>query len=86
MFVILVYDVGTKRVQKVMKRCRNYLHHVQRSVFEGNLTEAQLQRLKDELKGLIDVRMDAVSIYTVGSVRFSSKETIGISSDIEMIK
>ena len=86
MFVILVYDVGQKRVQKVMKKCRNYLHHVQRSVFEGNITEAQLSRLKNELTDLIDVRCDAVCIYTVGSLRYSSKESIGVCNGIELIR
>lgn len=50
MFVILVYDVKTKRNNKILKICRKYLRHVQKSVFEGNLTEAKLKRLKNELK------------------------------------
>ena len=35
MYVILTYDVGAKRVSKVMKTCRKYMVHVQKSVFEG---------------------------------------------------
>lgn len=50
MFVILVYDVKAKRNNKILKTCRKYLRHVQKSVFEGNLTEAKLKRLKNELK------------------------------------
>ena len=80
MFVILVYDVGKKRVQRVMKKCRGYLSHVQRSVFEGNLTQAQLDRLKGELRELIEPREDAVCIYKVGSYRFTSRETIGVET------
>ena len=34
MFVIVTYDVSSKRVVKVMKTCRKYLTHVQKSVFE----------------------------------------------------
>ena len=34
MFVILVYDVGEKRVAKVLKICRKYLTWVQNSVLE----------------------------------------------------
>lgn len=81
MFVILVYDVGKKRVQRVMKKCRGYLNHVQRSVFEGNLTEAQLNHLKNELRELIEPREDAVCIYKVGSYRYTSRETIGVEND-----
>ena len=85
MFVILVYDVNQKRVQKVMKKCRGYLHHVQRSVFEGNLTESQLKKLKNELMDLINVKTDAITIYTVGSMRYSTKESIGAFQEITPI-
>ena len=85
MFVILAYDVNQKRVHRVLKKCRGYLHHVQKSVFEGNLTEAQLNRLKKELLELIDVRQDAVTIYTVGALRFAAKESIGVCQDISTI-
>lgn len=48
MYVVLTYDVNEKRVQKAMKVCRKYLVHVQKSVFEGNITEAKLKKLKKE--------------------------------------
>ena len=50
MFVIVTYDVNEKRNNKVLKICRKYLVHVQKSVFEGNITEAKLRKLKSELK------------------------------------
>ena len=43
MFVILTYDIGAKRVSKIMKICRKYLLHVQRSVFEGNITRSSFE-------------------------------------------
>ena len=42
MYVIVVYDVNAKRNNKVLKTCRRFLTHVQRSVFEGTITEARL--------------------------------------------
>lgn len=54
MFVILVYDVGQKRVAKALKTCRKYLYWVQNSVFEGDITEANLTKLKIELLNVID--------------------------------
>lgn len=46
MFVIVVYDINRKRVGRALKICRKYLVHVQKSVFEGNITEGQLKQLK----------------------------------------
>ena len=54
MFVILTYDVNTKRVAKVMKTCRKYLRHVQYSVFEGAITDGRLRELKCELESLVN--------------------------------
>ena len=49
MFVIVTYDVATKRVAKVMNTCRKYLTHVQKSVFDGMITEGKLKSLIGEL-------------------------------------
>lgn len=77
-YVILVYDVKKKRVQKVMKICRKYLNHLQNSVFEGNITEAKLNRLKNEIKSAIDVKNDSVCVFRLDSTKYISKEQIGI--------
>ena len=55
MYVILVYDIksddgGAKALSKTFKICKKYLTHIQNSVFEGELSEAQLLKLKMELK------------------------------------
>lgn len=81
MFVILTYDVNQKRVGKVLKRCRKYLVHVQKSVFEGNITESKLNKLKKELRGIIDYDNDAICIYTMQSLQNMSKEQIGVIED-----
>ena len=44
MYVVFVYDTAAERNPKILRPCRQYLHHVQRSVFEGALTPAQLRR------------------------------------------
>ena len=56
MFVILTNDVNSKRDNKVTKTCRRYLTHEQKSVFEGVITKAKLDRLKEELKKLVDTK------------------------------
>ena len=81
MYVILTYDVGVKRVAKVMKTCRKFLMHEQKSVFEGSLTNAELSRLKSALVKLIEPDSDRVSIYEFKSLKYSSKERIGLIAD-----
>ena len=78
MYVILVYDIHQKRVGKDLKICRKYLIHIQKSVFEGNITESKLKALKEELGHLIDTQMDSVIIYHLDSVKYTKKEQIGI--------
>ena len=79
MYVILTYDINKKRVSKALKICRKYLSHRQRSVFDGIITGAKLDRLKSELKILIDPEIDSVHIYEFDSLKFSRKEEIGLT-------
>ena len=50
MFIILVYDINKKRVAKIHNICRKYIYPVQRSVFEGEITQKQLKKLMEELE------------------------------------
>ncbi|MDI6871018.1 MAG: CRISPR-associated endonuclease Cas2 [Bacillota bacterium] len=77
MFVILVYDVRVERVAKVLKKCRQYLYWIQNSVFEGEISEASLRRLKLELQGMIDKEEDSVVIYQFRTTKYSSREILG---------
>ena len=78
MYVILTYDVKKKRLAKVMKTCRKYLLHVQKSVFEGQLTEGTLNRLKKELANIVVTDEDAVCIYEMESLKYTKKEKLGV--------
>ena len=64
MYVIIVYDVGEKRVSKMLKLCRQYLCWIQNSVLEGELSEAKLQELQIKMKGIINKEEDSVIIFT----------------------
>ncbi|MBR4026481.1 MAG: CRISPR-associated endonuclease Cas2 [Lachnospiraceae bacterium] len=79
MFIIITYDVASKRVAKVMKTCRKYLTHVQKSVFEGMITEGKLKRLKEELKDLIIYTEDKICIYKIDNLKYTNKEQIGVT-------
>ncbi len=63
MFVILAYDVNAKRVAKIRKTAEKYLQPVQKSVFEGFLTEHALVSLQTELRRNIDCNEDAILLY-----------------------
>jgi len=77
MYVILVYDVKVTRVAKVLKVARKYLTWVQNSVFEGELTWAQYQRLKEELQDVVDTSEDSVLFYRLRSTKWMEREQLG---------
>jgi len=85
MFVILVYDVNVKRVVKVLKTARKYLHWVQNSVLEGEISKANYHKLKAELRGIIDDEEDSVVIYVFRSLQYSTREIMGIEKGGEDI-
>ncbi len=64
MYVIIVYDVGEKRVGKMLKLCRQYLCWIQNSVFEGELSEVKLKELNLKMKGIIEPSEDSVILFT----------------------
>lgn len=77
MFAILYYDFGEKRVAKALKICRKYLTHVQNSVFEGEITEANLNKLVTELRKKMDEDYDSLIIYTFENMKYSNREVYG---------
>ena len=64
MYVIVVYDVGEKRVGKMLRLCRQYLCWIQNSVFEGELSEAKFRELKLKINSIIEQSEDSVIVFT----------------------
>ena len=85
MFVILTYDANAKRTKRLLKICRKYLTHEQKSVFEGFITEAKLKRLKKELSRAIDREYDSIKIYVLDSLKYVRKEELGLSKKQENV-
>ena len=79
MFVILAYDVGEKRVSKVAKKVKKFLFPVQRSLYQGFITEAKLKKLKKEVDSVIDKSSDSIIIYKLNDENTLRFEEIGIS-------
>jgi CRISPR-associated protein Cas2 len=78
MYHIAVYDVGEKRVGKMLKLMRQYLHWIQNSVFEGELTKAQLAELKSRAKKIMKNEEDSLIIFTMTSDKYLKKEIMGL--------
>lgn len=84
-FVIVVYDISSKRVSRVMKICRKYLIPVQKSVFDGVITEAKLKQMKVELEKIIVPEQDSICIYKMESLKYTSMEQIGLCRKVDNI-
>ena len=76
MYVLIVYDVEVAHVTKVHKFLKRYLHWVQNSVFEGELTEAQIETGTAGLKRLMN-ETDSVLLYTARDARWLTRESLG---------
>lgn len=77
MYVILVYDFGEKRVEKMLKLCRKYLHWIQNSVFEGEISEVKLKELLQKANGFMDKTEDSIIMFKHSSQIMMEKEIIG---------
>ncbi len=77
MYCILVYDIGEKRVAKMLKLCRQYLNWIQNSVFEGNISSLKLKELKYKASQIMDKEYDSLIIFTSRNPRWLEKEVIG---------
>lgn len=79
MYVIMVYDVNEKRVNKVLKIGRKYLNWIQNSVLEGEITVAKYEKLKSEILRVIDKNEDSVIFYILRTTIYSKREIIGLT-------
>ncbi|TQD24008.1 CRISPR-associated endonuclease Cas2 [Methanolobus vulcani] len=77
MYVIIVYDAGTERLNKIRIFLKQYLNWVQNSVFEGELTKAEYMKVLSRLKELIDDDLDCIFIYHVRDKKYLGIEELG---------
>jgi CRISPR-associated protein Cas2 len=77
MYIILVYDIGEKRVGKMLKLCRQYVNWIQNSVFEGEITEVQLKELSFQARKIMDEETDSLIIFKTRQEKWLDKEVIG---------
>lgn len=78
MYIILVYDIGEKRVGKMLKLCRKYLSWIQNSVFEGEITEVKLKELKIKASNIMEEEnFDSLIIFKSRDKKWLDKEIVG---------
>jgi len=77
MYVIVVYDIAVERIDAVRKYLKKYLFWRQNSVFEGELTKAEFERVKSDVKDLIDASQDHVIFYILRDEKYLKREELG---------
>lgn len=77
MFVIMAYDVNVERVNKVLRIGRRYLNWVQNSLLEGELTKAQLERLKADLRKVVETEEDSIVFYLLRRQQYMERQIVG---------
>ncbi len=86
MYVVLVYDIladekGAKVSRTTFNICKKYLTHIQKSVFEGDITELNYHKLKIELGKYIRKDKDSLLIFKSRNEKWLEKEFWGIVDD-----
>lgn len=81
MYLILVYDVVPKRGAKLLKYLRRHINWVQNSVFEGEVTEAELEIIIKGIKEIINLQKDSVIYYTFDSQNYHTRKVIGLEKN-----
>ncbi|MFC2187342.1 CRISPR-associated endonuclease Cas2 [Fulvivirgaceae bacterium LMO-SS25] len=77
MYVILVYDIGERRVGKMLKLCRQYLNWIQNSVFEGEITEVKLKELMARASEIMKEEDDSIIVFKSREEKWLEKVIIG---------
>jgi CRISPR-associated protein Cas2 len=77
MYVIVVYDMNTKRVNKMLKLCREYFNWIQNSVLEGEISEVELKKFKYRAKQIMIEEEDSLIIFKNRSEKWLDKEIVG---------
>lgn len=90
MDLVVTYDVktgdkaGERRLRRVATTCKSFGQRVQFSVFEVHVDELQLERLRQRLLAIIDVKEDSLRIYRLHGPREDAVEAYGLDKYVDM--
>jgi CRISPR-associated protein Cas2 len=89
MMVLITYDVNTetaagrKRLRRVAKQCLDCGQRVQKSVFECLVDPVQFARLRKNLNSTIDLDLDSIRYYFLGSNWKNRVEHVGVETSYD---
>ncbi len=84
MYLILVYDIAGRELKerdnsrKIRKTIEKYLPRVQYSVYEGEIKESDMKKLKAELAKYADKELDSIIFYEFTKLSHSKRSVIGL--------
>ena len=87
MYIILFYDIADRsqkekdNSRKIRKAVEKYLTRVQFSVFEGEIREGDLKKLKAHLTKVADKGLDSIVIYESTRLNYTQRIVIGIDKN-----
>ena len=70
------------KYRHIFKICKKYLTHIQNSVFEGEISTVQLEKLRGELKPHVNTNLDSVILFKSRSEKWLDKEFWGKEDDL----
>ena len=66
MYVVVAYDVSeNRRRRRLQKALGEYLEHVQKSVFEGEIDVPSYSRMLERIEAEIEHETDTVRVYHI---------------------
>lgn len=76
MYVIVVYDMQAERTRLMLNFLRQYLTHVQNSVFEGRVTEGDLETIRNRTQAMLEPDESTI-IYRMSSEKYVDRTVVG---------
>jgi CRISPR-associated protein Cas2 len=83
-YLVVCYDVvGDRRRARLLRRMKGFLPHVQKSVFEGEIDDARVVKMRRMILEEIDPREDTVRIYHLCNRCIPATEVLGVGVYVE---
>ncbi len=81
---LIIYDISDeKRLRKVAKLLEQYAIRVQKSVFEGTMSESIKNRVRREIEGIINCDEDYVVIFSICEKDWQKREKYGVQEYLD---
>jgi len=75
-YLVVVYDVEATRTRHFRNFLRQHLHHVQNSVFEGEVTEGDAETIETRLESMLEEAESAI-VYRLPAEKFVDRSAFG---------